>query len=491
MNIEEGVRDAMKKRNYKKAEALFSKNLNDSFSIELYTEYLIFINTTNKDQLKDALAFAYNHTLYNIDSLDIKIQYLESLMEEGDYDKVKETYTNILDIPIKKIDTIVELYKNFENTKSKLKRKDTDLVSKEIAAIEESKTLHKLNQIQALEYFLLQYKNNYPIYTIEYILYNVDYVLNNSKIKNRSRNKVLFYKILVLSKKIDKKNIIDKSSKKIVSARGVSEKNQRIGEMLWNEIRETRDILPLLPLLITYSFDIDAILEIAPPGITKKSESFYLILFGAILRHRGLEGMRKYLIKFTKERKIGWISYNFCARVEALIGGGNKYAGGILLTALKMFIKKEESKYYMSADENAYKLTVHGTQLLLSLGDVQRAHILTELYNKEKEKSDGKPGLFEFKERDEEKDPKLIMVKHQMLYESGFSALLTISNMYSYSELFEFLCRVYRIEDEEDIPIPPVLKKLLGDLPKIRETQNIFSGVDINSIISMLIEIEI
>ncbi|KAI5160226.1 hypothetical protein NEAUS03_0985 [Nematocida ausubeli] len=491
MSIEEEVRDAMKKRNYKKAESLFSKHISESFSVEMHAEYLAFINATNKDMMKDALAFSYNHTLYNTDSLDIKIQYLESIMEENDPERVKEVYTSILEIPIKKVDTIIELYKNFENTKSKIKKKDSDLLSKEIVAVEESKAIQKLNDMQAIEYFLLQYKNNYPIYTIEYILYNVDCALSNGKIKNRSRNKMLFYKILILSKKVDKKNIIDKNSKEIILAKGVSEKNQKISGMLWNEIRNTNDILPLLPLLIGYAFDIDQLLAIAPPGITKKSESFYLILFGAILKHRGIEGMRKYLIKLTKERKIGWISYNYCARVEGLIGGGNKYAGGILLTALKIFIKGEDSRYYMSAEENAYKLALNGTQLLLSLGDAQRAHILIELYNKEKGKEQLAHATFKIREGEEEKDPKLMMVKHQMLYESGFAALLTISNTYSYGDLFDFLCRVYRIEDEDEVPMPPVLKKLIEELPKIRESQDIFSGVDINSIIDMLIDIEI
>ncbi|KAI5191322.1 hypothetical protein NEMIN01_1481 [Nematocida minor] len=494
MGIEEEVKDAIKKRNNKKAESLFSKNLSSSFSVELYLSYLSYISSTNPDILKESTAYAYNRTMYNMHSIDIKIRYLEIIMEEDDPEKVKETYSKIVQIPMLKIETIIELYKNYESTKNRYQKKEADLLSKEATAVEESTKILQIGTPSALiEYIIEQYRNKYSMYTVEYVLYNIDAIINNPSTTSRNRNKMYLYKILLLSKdEVDKDTVVDKYSREIVLANGVSEKNEKISEMLWSAIKNTSDSLPLLFILVGYTFNIEKLLEVAPAGITKKSESFYLILFSAILKYKNVAGMRKYLIKFTKEKKIGSIVYSYCATVEGLIGGGNKYAGGILLKALKMFLTEEfggKNKYHISPEENTYRLAVEGTKLLLSLGDVQRAHILIDLYNREGGKN--KKKIAKVSNSPSETDPKLLMVQHQILYESGFAAVLSIANEYRYSDIFELLCRVYQVEEEKEVKMPGVVRKLIDNLPKLSENQNIFSAVDINSILSMLVSIDV
>lgn len=498
MNIEEEVRDAIKKRNNKKVESIFSKHLNSSFSTDLYLEYLSYVNSTNKDVLKEAVNLAYNRTLYNINSVDIKIRYLEILMEDEESEKVKEVYTKIVQTPLLKIDTIIELYKNYETTKNRTQKKETDLLSKEVTAVEESKKLQQFSTpMQLVEYIVEQYKNKYTMYGAECVLYNIDCAIHNSIISSRNRGRLYLYKILLLSKEqVEIESVIDKYSRGIVLSKGVSEKNEKIEEMLWAAIRSTSDVLPLLFILSGYSSDISKILEIAPCGISRKSESFYLIFFSGILKTQGIEGMRKYLIKLAKEKKIGSLVYNYCATVEGLIGGGNRYAGGIFLTAFKMFLNSEiadgDSAYYITPQENAYRLVIDGTKLLLSLGDVQRAHMLIDLYNREAEKRKFKKAHIKEKTSyAEEKDPKLIMVKHQILYESGLAAVLSVVDEYKFSELFELLCRVYRVEEEEEVKLPFIIKKLIETLPKISENQNIFSRVDLSSVVSLLVNIEV
>ncbi|KAH9386230.1 uncharacterized protein NEMAJ01_1126 [Nematocida major] len=491
MRLEDDVRDAMKKRNYKRVESIFSKHLNSSFSVDLYTEYLAYVSSTNKDLMKEAISVAYTRTLYNIHSVDIKIRYLESLMEDEDAERVKEAYVKIVQIPILKVDTVIELYKNYESSKTKHQKKETDLLSKEAAAMDEAKKLqHIPTAIALLEYVIEQHKSKHFMYTAECVLYNIDSVLNTDSTTSRNKSRMYLYKILLLSKTgVEKDTIVDKHSKGIVISKGVSEKNEKICDMLWGAIRSGGDLLPLVFMLLGHSGDVDRILELAPPGITKKSESFYLILFSAILKYMGINGMRKYLIALAKDKKIGYVVYNYCATVEGLIGGGNKYAGGIILTAFKTFLNSHEKRASscISSQENAYRIAMDGTQLLLSLGDVQRAHILIDLYNREIGRSKVPPPA----RNQEETDPKMVMVKHQVLYESGLTAAVSLAGEYAYPEIFDALCRIYKVQEDEEMKLPSVIKKLIGMLPKISENQNIFTCVDLNRFLHILVDIEI
>lgn len=497
MGIEEEVKDAIKKRNNKKAEYIFSKNISSTFSVDLHTIYLSYIYSTNREIFKEAIAYSYNRTMYNIYSIDIKIRYLEILMEEEEPEKVKEVYSKIIKVPMLKIETVIELYKNYESTKNRYQKKEADLLSKESTAVEESMKLEKIsNPLNLVEYILNQYRNKYSMYTVECVLYNIDAIINSPNTTSRNRSKMHLYKVLLLCKEeIDKDTVIDKHSKEIVMANGVSEKNEKIGNMLWDAINNTSDVLSLLFILVGYTTDIERLLKLAPAEISSRSESFYLILFSAILRHMDVDGMRKYLIRLTEERKIGAIVYNYCAAVEALIGGGNKYAGGILLKALKIFLAEAETGktgWQISPEENMYRIVVDGTRLLLSLGDVQRAHILINLYNREEEKGrKPKKRLSSDSFKCTESDPKMIMVRHQVLYESGFSAVQSVSTEYSYNEIFELLCRIYKIEEVKEVKIPAVIKKFIDTLPRLTDKQDIFGGVDINSIVRLLSEIEV
>lgn len=496
--IVQDAREALKRRNTKKIESIFSSHLRVSHSCDLWGVYLQYVlsNGSTRDVQREALKFAYNKTFLSMESVDIKIRYLEMVMEEDGKEVATKVYLEMLLVPMLRVETLIELHRSYEVDKDRDNKRDS-LFAKEEEAVDTSKALaaaaSKGNEY-LIEYVLMQ-MNRHPIYTPEISMYAIDSVLEKAP-----ESATLFvYKALLLGReeqKINPEKMVNLHTKRILSAKGRTEYITQMKNYLTDAYESTGRSLAVLSAITAYQIDPEALLRMAPPAITKRSESFYLVFFSALLRHRDIIGVRKYLVQLTKEEKIGYIVYTFCAKIEGIIQRDSRNAGGIIISALKRFLQKKEEAQQgcISNSENAYRITVAGAKILLALGDVQRANLIVDMYGKESKIADRKKKYVQIEQ--EEIDPRLVLGKHQILFESGFVAALPLLGEFSYPEVYRFICRCYSVYENSDESTKSieVAEKFIAQLVQkapIRNSHNICSNVDVNAVIKLLVEIHV
>jgi len=494
------AKDLMKKRNARLLESLFEKHLRGSNSHQLWNYYLEYVqqNTTGtKETLKQAVEYAYQKTYLNVSSVDIKIRYLEIMMQTEE-ESIKEEYAKMLEIPLLRIETLIELYRTHEASKKSQKRGGSDLLPKEINAQEESKRLSKAlsgkdlseENVEALvEYVSKRYKDGHPMFSAEILLYTID-----TGIELVPESAIFhMYKITVISKedvKIRSEHMANAHTKTITGATGKVERVGRICEYLQDAQKKTNFSAALLFAHTSYHLEIEAVLKQAPPSITKKSESFYTVFFTALLKHKDVAHIRKYLVILSKEEKIGHAVYCFCASVEGLVANEVRHSGGILLTGLKMFLGRKDDLRppYVSHKENAFRIASDGVKLLLSLGDTEQAGVLADTYTK----SEGKEYALGRTEAKEETHPRLIFAKNQAYYKLGFFVIPPLLSEFTLKEAYDFLCRCYGIEESiAEIKRPEVVEHFISSLPPLRESQNICSNVNLDEFVKIMQEITI
>ncbi|KAI5184427.1 hypothetical protein NEHOM01_0172 [Nematocida homosporus] len=478
MSLQEIIRetkDAFRKKNNKKLESIFSSSLRQTHCCDLWLLYLQYAQTKSKETLREAQTYAYTRTMLSIESTDIKIQYLEMLMQSEEKDAIKEAYMKSLEVPLLRVETLIEFHRSYEATKRGVKTSE-DLVAKEAAAIAESNRLRNAvlpGAEAAAEYILKRHQDMHPLYPANVTLYALDAAIEQMP----TSAPLAVYKALFLAKTgpLENAYFANPQTQAVVAAHGTSERNTRLGESLTVSLAKTNGSLSVLAALTSYQFDPDALLKQAPPSITAQSDSFYLVFFSALLRHRDIIGVRKYLVTLTREGKIGAPVFVFCAAAEGLVARERKNAGGILLAGLKRFLAQRDA-------ENARRVAAEGARLLLALGDAQRARTLVEIQAKE---SLGGP---EEDLRDSvEAVPRLVIAQHQVLYERGFLALVPLLSKMSYPAVYQFLGRCYGLQTETpQEEVPEALLRFTAELLPIRESHNICSNVNLDAVVQLL-----
>ncbi|OAG31357.1 hypothetical protein NEDG_01835 [Nematocida displodere] len=497
----EEVKEEMRRKNGKRVDALFTAHLRNSHSHELWNMYLQYLHlqSETKETLKEAVVYAYQKTQMHIASTDIKIRYLEMLMDTEEKDAVKEAYVKMLEMPLLKIDTLIELYRNYEVTRNKghAKKTASELLPKETSAASESREIASVlggkgirsETIGVLvEHVTKKYKMMHPMYTEDLVMYALDMALEIDP------SSVLFtiYKTLFLSRPetlIHAEVLVSPLTKSIAGSRSKSERTIKLGEFLEDALKKTSHSLVVLSALTSYKLDEEFVLKMAPAPITKHSEAFYTVFFSALLRHRDILGVRKYLVRLAKEGKIGHSIYCLCATIEGVVGKEGKHAGGILISGLKAFLNKEDGGKppYLSAKENAYRIALDGTKLLIFLGDIQKAKLLTDMYCKSTGSKEDFPNSAL-----QEHSPRLAIARHQVLYESGFLAAIPLLSEHSFREVHDFLCRCYNIgKPPAVIKTPETVARFLETLMPIRESHNLCTGVNVEEFIQILSHVKV
>ncbi|KAI5188687.1 hypothetical protein NECID01_0300 [Nematocida sp. AWRm77] len=498
------VQDSLRRKNNKKAESLFTGNLKHSHSKELWTLYLQYVQSTSpsKDVLKDAVEFAFKKTYFNVYSADIKIRYIEMLMQTEEKERVAEAYSRILEVPLSKAGMLIEFYRDYEASRSKGHKKALgDLLPKEVAAQTESQKLDAVLQRKEqgesaeaclVEYVLKKHREKHPMFITDVVVYAID-----AGIEVSPESPLLYmYKAMMLISEeafVQPEQIINGFTKAVVLAKGKSEKMIRCSEYLLDALKKTNNSLPVLLALTAYQFIPDSVLGLAPASISEKSEAFYAIFFTALLKHKDVSSVRYYLVKLTKEEKIGHRTYCFCAKIESALGKEKKYVGGILFTGLKLFLGKlksteKTSSPFISARENAYRIATDGARILLSLGDVHQAGMLVDLFYKYAETpahTDAPAPA--------ETNPKLILAEYKVLFESGFLGVSSLFADFSFQEIYAFLCRLYHIGTAPvvEFKVPSAVTQFVSSLPPVRDSHNVCSTVNLDKVVRIIQNIKI
>lgn len=498
------VQEGIRRKNSKKVDSLFNTHLKHSHSKELWTLYLHYVQHTaaSKEVVKEAVQFAFKKTYYNLHSTDIKIRYLELLMQTEEKAQVVVAYSKMLEVPLVRAGTLIEFYRDYELSRSKTyKKAPNELLPKEVRSQEESLRLEgalrkcdssEQSVGEVVEYVLKKYREKHPMFGSDLAMYTLDAAL---EVLPESAQLHLYKAMLLMSEPAfaAPEQIVNGLTRNIVQAKGKSEKMIKCSEYLLDALKKTNNSLPVLLALTSYQFVPESILALAPPGITAKSEAFYTIFFTALLKHKDLATVRYYLVKLSTEEKIGHAVYCFGAMIEGVIGKERKCAGGVLLTGLKLFLGKAEkgstSKPFISPKENAYQLAINGARILLSLGDIQQAKILVDLF----EKHAGGAG-FAAAPKASEQHPRLVVAAHQILFELGFLGVSPLLSDFSFREIYEFLCRIYNLETTAataPVRVSDTVTQFIAALPAVRDSQHLCSEVNLDDVIRLVQHIEI
>ncbi|KAI5171378.1 hypothetical protein NEFER03_0737 [Nematocida sp. LUAm3] len=483
----------IRKKDHKRIEGIFSAHLKNIHNSEIWLLYLNYVEEkeTNREVVKEAISFAYQKTLYSVDSVDVKIKYLQMLMNNESKETVKLAYEKIISIPIMKIETIIDFYKNFNLDIKDSKKFNEDLIPKEAVGISESNKLLKISQLGAFkvsEYILEANRNLHPMYSDNVVIYGIDYGIEKEE-ENDLINQLVIYKVIFLSSSdhsISLENMIDPHTRLIASAKGKSEKLVQLGEYVYDRYNKVSSLILLIPLC-NYHFNPEFLLKNAPPHITEQSESFYLILFTGILRHREIHGVRIYLIDLIKQNKVGYKVFTFCISVEAYITKDSKNVGAISIAGIKHFSKNDLNvqQNRITNRENAYRIAKEGVKLLISMGDIQTAQLVTETYQQLKlQQKNILPITAEV-------SPLYLLTKYQILYEIGIEAIYPLLSQLSYQEIVQLLLNCYGIQEEslqKPEKVPEILQNFSSSLPQIKETHNICRNINLERFIKMLSE---
>lgn len=502
------IKEEMKKKNTKQVESLFKAHLGSSHDVELFAAYLnhVQMSRDSRDTVNDAINYAFTKTMLHVSSTDLKIRYLESLMSAEEKEKVQKAYHKALGVPLQKAETLVELYRNYEQTKTKThhKKQSNETHTRESAAVAESKELAKVlgnqklgidNVSAFIEHTLRCHNNRHPLYTDDYVAYAIDAAI---EIRSDASPEYFVYKLLHCINPhthIQGEHISNKHTKGMALSSSRSDKILSTCRFLSDALSVTNNSCVLLAALTTYKFNPEEILQMAPDSITQESESFYTAFFSALLRHKNLVGVRTYLLQLVKEGKLGYKSLSLCAGIEAVVGKEARNAAGILISSLKQFLGVVPGSFNtplgsgraITPSENAFGILVEGVRILLELGDIQKARLLLDTYyNANPEK----PVLaHEFRT---EGAPKMILAKHELLYDSGFLGVLPLFGDFTYQDIYRFLTRCYDSEPVEvNIETPKAFTEFLRQLPSIRDSQNLCGNVNLNEVIQILSSLQI
>lgn len=510
---------ALKAKNVRKLEFLFTSHLKHSSSIELWALYLAYVSghAESKATLRDAVVFAYQSTLLHLDSADTKLRYLEIIMETEEPAAVRDVYKGLLEIPLLGVEAIVELYRSYEAGKSRAsyRKGASELQPKEAAAIAESRELQGVcgargaesaiasDPVRISEFLTRKYKRLHPMYTLQFLLYTMDLVLEIAP----GCTKAHFYKFVLLYEsgaQMSSAGITNPATSAIMGAKTKAEFDRKLAECLDAALQQTENSVALLALRTIFDFSAEEFLgRLSGDEITAHSESFHIVFFSAVFRREGIGGLRKHLVRLAKEKRLGYRSYAFCAFIEGVIGREAKIAGGILLSGLKAFLALEEdgspsekgpeqrAKQREGRDgalgnkANALGITLLGTEILLSLGDFQKAKLLNDTYARGHCDNARLPAF----PNEREADPRLKLLKYEILYESGPAAVCRLLGSCEFPAIFDLLLRAYT-DGTGDSKQPgrgaDAVAKFAAELGKIRDGQNIFRGVDIGELIRII-----